>query len=169
MRLLKLFLAVVLFISFSVQSNNLLAQAQFGQGQGGNAVIVFDGDGEGRSFKVRRPSKNNLPRYPLIELGNSPVFQESASAAKMPTSAPEGYYVVFSIGDDIGGRQAQYFANGITYEGIWRVIKPISRADFNQNGELIIPEGIMLKDRLIADYIVVFRADSLQDPISPRK
>lgn len=131
----------------------------------GDVVIIYDGTGQGQSYKVRRAAKNNLKRYPVIGLGNSPVLQESASAGKQPMSAPDGYYVVFSMGDDIGGKQALYTANGVTYRGIWRVVKPISAIDFNENGELIVPDGVMYKERLIADYLIVSRADSFADPI----
>ena len=168
MKSFKITLLVVLVIAFSAQYNGLLSQVEFGAGSSGDAVIVFDGDGEGRSFKVRRPSKNDLTRYPAVGLGNSPVLQESASASKQPMSAPDGYYVIFSIADDIGGKQATYTAKGITYQGIWRVIRPITRSDLNANGEIIVPKGVMFKDKLVADYIIVARANSLLDPIDPK-
>jgi hypothetical protein len=155
-----------LFFFFSASTNTLFAQAEFGAGQEGEVVIVYDGNGTGQSYKVRRPSKNNLKRYPVVGLGNSPVFQESASASKQPTTAPDSYYVVFSMGDDIGGKQASYTANGVTYRGIWRVVKPISANDFNKDGELMVPEGVIVKEKLVADFLIVSRANSLAGPVN---
>lgn len=159
-------LAVVVFaLSVHLSPVSSYAQAGFGGIGSGDVVIIYDGTGLGQSYKVRRPSKNNLTRYPVVGLGNSPVLQESASAAKQPMTAPDGYYVVFSIGDDIGGKQALYTANGVTYRGIWRVVKPISASDFNSEGEIIIPDGVMYKERLVADYLIVSRADSFAEPV----
>lgn len=168
---MKVFMSTLLVLfAFTLSSvvcaTHLQAQAGFTDLGQGEVVIIYDGTGVGQSYKVRRPSKNNLKRYPVVGLGNSPVLQESASASKQPMTAPDGYYVIFSIGDDIGGKQALYTANGVTYRGIWRVVKPISAIDFNESGELIIPEGVMYKERLIADYLIVSRADSFADPVN---
>lgn len=163
---LTLLVAAAFALSASFSSFSLQAQTGFGAKGSGDVVIIYDGTGLGQSYKVRRPSKNNLKRYPVVGLGNSPVLQESASAGKQPMTAPDGYYVVFSIGDDIGGKQALYTANGVTYRGIWRVVKPISASDFNDEGEIIIPEGVMYKERLVADYLIVSRADSFADPVN---
>lgn len=157
----------ILFLFLLSTMTTLSAQVDFGSGQGeSDVVIIYDGNGQGQSYKVRRPSKNNLKRYPVVTLGNSPVFQELASAGEQPKTAPDGYYVVFSIGDDIGGKQALYTANGVTYRGIWRVVKPISGSDFNSAGELVVPEGIIVKERLVADFLIVSRANSLAGPIN---
>ncbi len=166
MKVFKFTLLLGLFFFISASTSTLNAQAEFGGGQEGDVVIVYDGNGTGQSYKVRRPSKNNLKRYPVVGLGNSPVFQESASASKQPKTAPDNYYVVFSMGDDIGGKQAAYTANGVTYRGIWRVVKPISAVDFNAKGELVVPEGIIVKDKLVADFLIVSRANSLAGPVN---
>lgn len=166
MKVLKFTLLSALVCSVFALYTPLNAQGEFGALGNGEVVIIYDGQGLGQSFKVRRPSKNNLKRYPVVGLGNSPVLQESASASKQPKTAPDGYYVIFSIGDDIGGKQAIYQANGVPYEGIWRVVKPISAADFNESGEIIIPEGVMYKERLVADYLIVARANSFAEPVN---
>lgn len=170
MKVLKctLLVATVFSLASLISPSETIAQGGFDGLGKGDVVIIYDGTGQGQSYKVRRPAKNNLVRYPVIGLGNSPVLQESASAGKQPMSAPDGYFVVFSIGDDIGGKQALYTANGVTYRGIWRVVKPISAADFDESGELIVPEGVMYKERLIADYLIVSRADSFADPIEEK-
>lgn len=160
-----LLVAAVISLASIFTPDQLAAQGGFDGLGRGDVVIIYDGTGQGQSYKVRRASKNNLKRYPVVGLGNSPVLQESASASKQPMTAPDGYYVVFSIGDDIGGKQALYTANGVTYRGIWRVVKPISATDFNPQGELIIPDGVMYKERLVADYLIVSRADSFADPV----
>lgn len=163
-----LLITAAFFLATLINPIDLFAQGGFDGLGRGDVVIIYDGTGQGQSYKVRRPAKNNLKRYPVIGLGNSPVLQESASAGKQPMSAPDGYFVVFSIGDDIGGKQALYTANGVTYRGIWRVVKPISANDFDESGELIVPEGIMYKERLVADYLIVSRADSFADPIEEK-
>ena len=168
MKVFKLTLLVAATFSLAAIINPFSSCAQGGfDGLGkGDVVIIYDGTGQGQSYKVRRPAKNNLKRYPVVGLGNSPVLQESASASKQPLTAPDGYYVIFSMGDDIGGKQALYTANGVTYRGIWRVVKPISAIDFNEAGELIVPDGVMYKERLVADYLIVSRADSFADPVN---
>lgn len=166
MKVLNLLPLCVLFFSAFFLTNTLSAQVDFGSGEGSDVVIIYDGNGQGQSYKVRRPSKNNLKRYPVVSLGNSPVFQELASAGKKPETAPDNYYVVFSIGDDIGGKQALHTANGVTYRGIWRVVKPISASDFNEAGELVVPEGIIVKEKLVADFLIISRANSLAGPIN---
>lgn len=165
MKVCKISFLLVAACIISASFNQLMAQAEFGGSSKGDVVIIYDGNGIGQSYKVRRASKNNLKRYPVIELGDSPVLQESASATKQPLTAPDGYYVVFSIGDDIGGKQFYYTANGVTYRGIWRVVKPISASDFDEKGELIVPDGVIVKDRLVADYLIVSRANSFAAPI----
>ncbi|PHN01047.1 hypothetical protein [Flavilitoribacter nigricans] len=160
-----LLVAAVFALAAIITPTDVIAQGGFDGLGKGDVVIIYDGTGQGQSYKVRRPAKNNLKRYPVVGLGNSPVLQESASAGKQPMTAPDGYYVVFSMGDDIGGKQALYTANGVTYRGIWRVVKPISATDFNENGELMVPDGVLYKERLVADYLIVSRADSFADPI----
>jgi hypothetical protein len=169
MKALQITFLSVLVLCLFANFNTLAAQVDFGSGQGeSDVVIIYDGNGQGQSYKVRRPSKNNLKRYPVVSLGNSPVFQESASAGKQPVTAPDNYYVVFSIGDDIGNQQALYTANGVTYRGIWRVVKPISASDFNSAGELVVPEGVIVKERLVADFLIVSRANSLAGPVNEK-
>ena len=165
MKFVKITFLLTAAFFFSASSQTANAQGGFGDGIKGDVVIIYDGNGVGQSYKVRRPSRNNLKRYPVIQLGDSPVLQESASATKQPLTAPDGYYVVFSIGDDIGGKQYLYNANGVTYRGIWRVVKPISASDFDEKGDLIVPQGVIVKDRLVADYLIVSRANSFAEPV----
>jgi len=128
------------------------ANAQFQIAEKGLTILVTDGTEAGRNSDLQAPGAFKLPEQvkgknagadiptsydqlsskgpqdafvldaPIRELGMTECIQ-AAAFLERPEYGKLGFMLIFSINDSIGGRQAVLEKNGVTYYGVYRLIR----------------------------------------------
>jgi len=132
--------------------------AQFQTTETGLTILVTDGTDGGRNSDLQAPGKFKLPEQinennagsdipasydqlnskgpqdafvldaPILELGMTECIQ-AAAFLERPEYGKLGFMLIFSINDAIGGRQAVLEKNGMTYYGVYRLIRQKATSD----------------------------------------
>jgi len=139
-----------IFFCFCVLFAGTAANAQFQVGEKGLTILVTDGTEGGRNSDLQAPGEFKLPEQvkgknsdiptsydqlsnkgpqdafvldaPIRELGMTACIQ-AAAFLERPEYGKLGFMLIFSINDSIGGRQAVLEKNGVTYYGVYRLIR----------------------------------------------
>ncbi len=105
----------------------------------GLTIIVTDGTGNRRSAPLRPKGSGDSSgpefRDPIVPLGMSEAIQAGAFLER-PQYGVKGFFLIFCVGDSIGGKQGVLEAQGQRYTGVYRLI----RQKFSKEEE--IPEGM---------------------------
>lgn len=126
--------------------------AQFQATEKGLTILVTDGTEGGRNSDLQPPGEFKLPEQvkgtpsdpniptsydqlsnkgpqdafvldaPILELGMTECIQ-AAAFLERPEFGKLGFMLIFSINDAIGGKQAVLEKNGVTYYGVYRLIR----------------------------------------------
>ena len=139
------------------------ASAQFQIADKGLTILVTDGTEGGRNSALQAPGEFKLPEQikgtdvdiptsydqlsskgpqdafvldaPIRELGMTECIQ-AAAFLERPEYGKLGFMLIFSINDSIGGRQAVLEKNGVTYYGVYRLIRQ------KASNDEVVPAGM---------------------------
>jgi hypothetical protein len=104
--------------------------------------IAVKTTGSPRNHKPQPAAWNNLLRYPVGAIENMALLQESVWTDGIPSSVPEGFFPVFCPHESVAGK---YLSLNNGDWGIIRVVRPLTVADYSPQGQVIVPEGMLLK------------------------
>ena len=109
-------------------------QAQFTPMDRGLTIIVKDGTDSGLESTLQPPGDMRF-LDPIRPLGMTEAIQ-AAAFLERPDYGLTGYLLVFCVNDSISGQQGEFFVDGESYFGVYRLIRQ------KLSAEEEIPEGM---------------------------
>ncbi len=132
-----------LILLFAFLPITLIAQVEFKPAEQDRlTILVTDGTDSGRDSKIQPKGANDktkdkmIPKsYDMVEGRTQMVFADpikplgmddaiqAAAFLERPEYGRAGFMLIFSVNDSIGGKQGTYVANGVEYNGVYRLIR----------------------------------------------